>query len=118
MLHSSLWSLLTTLSLALSGCAGVTINDYPIYADKGSLGAAEAHTIDDVPVEQVPKIQWDDMRFGMLCMGADAWADYKKDVEKVCATSHLCTEQLQTSTANISKLIVPSPTPAGTNTLQ
>lgn len=91
------WLILFTLTvlLFLDGCQQVTIKDETIYADKGDLGAFEAHTL-TTPTRDVPKIEWDNLRVGMLCMSPDSFGDYKQAIEKLCSyEKNVCDYNMQ-----------------------
>lgn len=91
----TLWILLSTLTVAslLNSCAVVQIKDEIIYGDKGSLGAHYVHTLSDEKGD-IPKSQWDDLRFGMLCWSSTAYGDWKAVIEQECSLAKNCNYQI------------------------
>ena len=101
-LSQMLRQLLTTLSItlailssavvvvALTSCTQIQVKNSPWYGDKGSLGA---HWVDlfDANTGDIPKAQWDVLRFGMVCSSADNLENLLTDIEKMCDTQQTCT---------------------------
>lgn len=56
----------------------------------GALGAQCFHTLSD-DERYIPFEQWEDERFGMVCGKADAFADMKSAILKLCKISGRCT---------------------------
>lgn len=75
--------------LCIFGCASVQISDNTVFADKGNLGSLEIHTMVD-GVKAIDKASWDAMRFGMLCVSPETFAEWKKDIEVLCSYSGRC----------------------------
>jgi len=86
--------LLLFLALVLNGCTNVTIKDETFCGDKGALGATCVHTLVS-DTQSVPKLDWDAMRYGMICESSQTFADLKSDIEQLCQTSHACTYDVQ-----------------------
>lgn len=62
----------------------------------GALGAKCFHTFSDEQ-RSIPADEWDDERFGMVCGKADAFADMKSALLRLCKISGRCTyEDVQT----------------------
>lgn len=60
----------------------------------GSLGAACFHTLTDQK-RDIPKIAWDDIRFGQVCTTAGNLADTKAVIEKLCSMTNVCTFEVE-----------------------
>lgn len=60
----------------------------------GSLGAACFHTLTDAK-RDIPKSDWDDLRFGQVCTTAANLADTKAVIEKLCSMTNVCTFEVQ-----------------------
>lgn len=69
------------IGMATSGCA-VQIKDQAWYGDHGD-GAFEFHTLTDFK-RDVPKDEWNQLRFGMVCSDAQSLADNKANIQKLC----------------------------------
>ena len=90
MLQKSLISALMILSaFALNGCARVKINDHEICADKGELGARCVHML-SAKTRILDFDQWQDERFGQLCLREDGFANLKEAILKLCDSSQRC----------------------------
>lgn len=74
----------------LSGCAHVTIHDHEWCGDLGELGASCFHTL-TTETRQLDKPTWDAERFGDVCAKAEAFADLKTAVLKLCKQTKSCT---------------------------
>lgn len=81
-------SLLVLASVSLS-CTHTTIEDQTWFADKGKLGAKEFHTLRDVE-RDVPKEEWDQIRFGMMCTTPDTFAENEANILKLCYENPRC----------------------------
>ncbi len=77
------------LSFTLFACEGYIIPDANWYRDKGSLGARMTNTITGQG-RNVPKREWDMIRFGMLCTDEESYGKYKLFIERVCARTKKC----------------------------
>lgn len=74
----------------LSACGHVEIKDQVWYGDKGPLGAKEFHTMTTY-TQKIPKDDWDNMRFGMLCTNAQTFGEIKREIEVLCSNYKGCT---------------------------
>lgn len=83
----SVW--LISLALSLSGCGRIMIGNHEFCGDVGPLGAVCFKTLSDEKRE-IPKEQWDAERFGMICGKADAFADLKGNLLKLCRMTRKC----------------------------
>lgn len=81
---------LSLFVLNLSACSRVHILDHEICGDKGELGASCFHMLSDGHRE-IPLAEWDEERFGMLCLKADAYANFKAALLKLCDETDRCT---------------------------
>jgi hypothetical protein len=87
-------SFILTALLPLS-CARVQIVDHEFCADMGTLGAGCFHTMTD-DTRDIPKAEWDDMRFGQICTNdppgrkGETFADWKVVIEKLCSIVRRC----------------------------
>ncbi len=93
-------ALLILCVLSLSSCARVQINDHEICGDKGKLGASCFNMLSDGS----RKLSFDDWaieRFGQLCMQADAFANIKAALLKLCESSKRCTWEEKQQIANL-----------------
>ncbi len=71
----------------------------------GDLGASCANTQND-NTRDLTKQEWDEERFGQLCMTADSFIEIKKTIEKLCASTKKCTyEELQSLNKLMEKLL-------------
>jgi len=77
-----------------TSCGDVNIKDEVWYADKGLLGAVELHTLTN-DMKDIPKLDWDNMRFGMLCTSTDTFAEIKSELETLCSYGDDCTYDTQ-----------------------
>lgn len=75
--------------LLLSSCSHVAIKDEQLCADMGSQGATCDNIFTNAPID-FGKSDWDDKRFGMLCMSSDAFGDIKQELEQLCSVSGKC----------------------------
>lgn len=88
-------ALLVLSGLILSGATckpPIVIQDHELCGDKGPLGASCFHMLSD----QNRKLSFDDWataRYGQICMQADAFANLKAALLKLCAESDRCTWQ-------------------------
>lgn len=82
------------MALLLSSCGTVVIKDQEDCGDMGSLGATCFHTLSS-ETRDIPKAQWDDERFGMVCTKASNIADTKAAIEKLCSVSNDCTYEVK-----------------------
>lgn len=55
----------------------------------GQEGAACFNTLSDLG-RDIPKEQWDDERFGMLCTGSESFANWKAAILKLCDDTGRC----------------------------
>lgn len=77
------------LSLLISACAAVDVNDFEACADMGTAGATCAHFL-TTETRDIEKSQWDDERFAQLCISGDAYADIKREIESLCSMTKGC----------------------------
>ncbi len=90
-------ALLILSAFVLSGatCNRVVVSDNEICGDKGELGASCFYMLSD----RSRKLSFDDWaseRFGQLCMKADAFANLKASLLKLCEETGRCTwEEIQ-----------------------
>lgn len=84
-------TLLSLILIALlhSGCARVRIDDAEFCGDMGSEGAQCFNLLSDKERE-IPKPQWDEERFGMICTEAQTFVEWKKAIIKLCRVSGRC----------------------------
>ena len=75
----------------LSGCSGpqIKVTDQLWYADAGTSGAVEFHTLTDAEVDYDFNA-WAVKRFGMVCTTTDTFATNKANLEKLCSWYNAC----------------------------
>ncbi len=78
--------------LILSACAQVPIKDFEGCGDMGDSGAACFHSL-TLESRDIPKPAWDKERFGQICLKAQAIADLKSEIEKLCSITDRCTKE-------------------------
>jgi hypothetical protein len=83
------WLSLFLCVLSGATCQQVEIKDHEICGDKGELGAACFHTLTEQS-RSLDFYEWEEQRFGWLCMPSDAFADLKATLLKLCESSHRC----------------------------
>jgi hypothetical protein len=74
------------LASAAASCAQVKIMDAQVCADIGSQGATCDNFLTSKPVD-IPQPEWDDRRFGQLCISGSAFADIKREIEQLCSAN-------------------------------
>jgi len=67
----------------LPSCAKVTVKNTEWCGDLGEYGASCFNTLDD-DERDIPKKEWDEIRYGMLCTKAEYYSDWKSTIEKLC----------------------------------
>lgn len=84
------------LVLLFSACGEILIHDEIVYGLKGpGFGAVAVHTL-TTDQANLTQAQWDGISNGMLCESAQAFGDWKSDIEKLCSYhSGECVEQVQ-----------------------
>lgn len=92
--------------LTLNGCTiqvPVDVKDEPLYFDKGASGARQDFFLSPGGVD-LTKEEWDATRFGMVCMGASSFEDFKTELEDLC-TQIICNYQAQQAVTALKKVI-------------
>lgn len=79
------------MAAALLNSCAVPIKEEDFYTDKGPDGAVETHFF-STDITDIGKSAWDSMREGMVCESAQAIADIKGEIEKLC-TKTKCSEE-------------------------
>ncbi len=85
-------------------CQRVPIYDHELCGDKGKLGAKCFHLLTD-EIRAIQKEAWDDERFGQVCMKADAYANFKAALMKLCSAGRGCTWEDAQNIRNLGKRI-------------
>ena len=80
---------LTAVLLSLLACGHVEINDHEVCGDKGSLGASCFHML-STKSRRLTFKEWEQERFGQLCMKPDAYANFKAALLKLCEKTKRC----------------------------
>jgi len=80
---------LILLSVLLTACSSIIIKDELGCADIGSQGATCAHLFSP-DTKDIPKPEWDDIRFGQICFSSDAVGDFKQEIESLCSECNCC----------------------------
>jgi len=76
-------------------CQTVKIHNARIYGDEGVLGAAYVETQTNISGD-IGQPEWDNMRFGMLCMDSDDFINFKSEIEELCHLNQsACTYEFQ-----------------------
>lgn len=87
------------LCVVFSACA-TTVPNIPLYADKGPLGARQEWMLGGTG-RAVPKIEWDDLRFGMVCTPLPELSKILAVIEKLCYAGHCNYEEAKAAAAEI-----------------
>lgn len=77
------------LCALLVSCGRVKIKDKEVCGDLGTDGADCFHTLKDTQ-RYIPKLEWDELRFGWLCMSPESFAQMKTEILQLCETSGKC----------------------------
>ncbi len=85
-------------------CQRVVINDHELCGDKGELGASCFHLLSDEK-RKLDFDAWAALRFGQICMEADAYANFKAALLKLCDQTGRCTWQEIKDIKNIGKKV-------------
>lgn len=75
---------------ALSCSSSVIITDDEFCGDMGKYGATCAHTLKP-DTRDIPKPEWDALRFGWICSSPASFANKKRELEQLCARPGSCT---------------------------
>lgn len=86
--------MLLLVAFILTGCSSVKIKDSTWYADEGPLGSAEFRFMHFGKIRDVPKVEWDNLRFGMACTPLSNVIELKGNLEKLCQ-NNMCTFEQQ-----------------------
>lgn len=98
------WLILSAFVLSGATCQRVVINDHEICGDKGELGASCFHMLSDES-RKLSFDEWAEERFGQLCMKADAFANIKAALLKLCDQTRRCTWQEIQDIKNLGKRV-------------
>lgn len=74
---------------SLPSCRSVRVSNTEWCGDMGRLGASCFHTLTDHEREISPS-DWESYRFGMICATAEDFAEIKKSLLKLCASTRKC----------------------------
>ncbi len=74
----------------LSSCGMVRIGNHEVCGDKGPLGATCFRLVSD-DSRKLSHAEWEQERFGQLCMKAEAYANLKAALLKLCGRTKNCT---------------------------
>lgn len=88
-------ALLVLFGLILSGATckpPILIQDHELCGDKGTLGASCFHMLSN-ETRKLSFDEWASARYGEICMQADAFANFKSALLKLCAETDRCTWQ-------------------------
>lgn len=85
---------LTLFAFVLNGCTTIKIKDDEICGDKGTLGASCFRMLSEGS-RRIPKQQWDDERFGQLCMSSNAFGELKAALLKLCESTKCTFEDVK-----------------------
>lgn len=72
--------------LFLVSCTSVPVYDSEVCGDLGTAGASCFHTL-TTDARDIKKADWDQERFGQLCITSQTFADIKASIEKLCSVS-------------------------------
>lgn len=73
----------------LTSCAKVHFSNSEICADLGDAGAFCQMTLSD-DSRDFTKEEWDEIRFGWLCMAPETWEELKASILKLCKETNVC----------------------------
>lgn len=85
---------LVVITLLTTSCSRVQLVDGEWCGDMGPLGAACFYTVTDQERE-IPKKEWDEERFGMICTKAENFAAWKANIEKLCYETRACSKEVK-----------------------
>ena len=85
--------LVISFAFALNACSN-TVPNAEVCADMGHLGSFCAFTIRG-PERRLSKRQWDQYRYGQLCMNVENFAKYQKFIERACQQNKNCVEEAE-----------------------
>jgi len=97
--------LLCILTLSGASCPKVKIYDHEICGDKGELGARCKYMISD-GAHNLDYDQWEEARFGQMCMQPDAYSNLTAALLKLCNSSRRCSWQEKKDIENFGKKVV------------
>lgn len=80
---------LILLKLSFSGCGSIPVYDHELCGDKGELGASCFRLLSDGS-RKLDFEAWQDERFGQICMTAEAFANLKTALLKLCDQTKRC----------------------------
>ncbi len=83
-----------TVTLLASGCGNVPIQNTEVCWDAGNLGAYCINTLIE-DARDIPKPEWDTLRFGMGCMSDTDFGEIKASIEKLCAKPGACSYEFK-----------------------
>lgn len=83
---------LAVVSLAVSSCNKIEMKDIPLHWDAGSQGAVVTHLMSDES-HDIPKAEWDQQRFGYVCISQPDYGWVKATIEKACAVAKICSAE-------------------------
>lgn len=98
------WLILSAFILSGATCQRVNIADHELCGDKGELGASCFHMLSDEN-RKLTYEEWEQERFGQICMKADAYANIKAALLKLCESSRRCTWQEVQDIKNLGKKV-------------
>lgn len=75
--------------LTLVSCGSIKIKDNEWCGDLGQYGAT-CFTMLSNQKRELDKVSWDDERFGMICGKAEAFANLKAAIQKLCHKNKKC----------------------------
>lgn len=104
MLSTSVLMSLFVFGLSGASCPKVPIYDHEICGDKGELGARCRYWLSD-GLRNLPLEQWDEERFGQMCMKPDAYSNITAALLKLCESSGRCSWQEKQDLKNLEKKI-------------
>lgn len=104
MILTSGWLILSAFVLSGATCSRVQIGDHEICGDKGELGASCFQMLSEGG-RKLDFDQWAEERFGQLCMKADAYANIKAALLKLCDQTRRCTWQEIQDIENLGKKV-------------
>lgn len=93
-----------TLFTCLVSCAKVNISDSEVCGDAGPIGGVCFRMLSDTE-RDVPKVDWDKERVGMLCTKSNNFAEWKGAILKLCKETKLCSYEVKAKIEAVSQKV-------------
>lgn len=95
--------ILISSSILISSCSSVHIKDNEFCGDLGPDGAHCNHTLSTQP-RDIPKPEWDKLRFGWICTNSEGFENWKTAIETLCRKNGCTYEEKKNVTKFFKKM--------------